>query len=142
MKFPEVNKEFIVKFNEVIEIDSFPLSAKVEQTEEGANITITDKTGTTTATIKHGADGNTPQKGTDYFTEADKAELVEEVLESIPGGGNVGTDFGGVEITDGEPTKESTVMTLNPNAEEVHLYTAEEIDAKFDALVNGNEVAY
>ena len=38
---------------------------------------------------------------------------------------------GTVEITDGEPTKESTVMTLNPNAEEVQLYTAPEIDAMF-----------
>ena len=42
-----------------------------------------------------------------------------------------------VEITDGEPTKESTVMTLNPNAEEVHLYTAEEIDAKLQNLPSG-----
>lgn len=26
----------------------------------------------------------TPQKGVDYFTEADKEELVSEVLESLP----------------------------------------------------------
>ena len=39
--------------------------------------------------------------------------------------------FGGtVEITSGEPVKEKTVLTLNPNSEEVNLYTAEEIDAK------------
>lgn len=41
---------------------------------------------------------------------------------------------GTVEITDGEPTKESTVMTLNPNAEEVNLYTAKEIDEVISKL--------
>lgn len=33
-----------------------------------------------------GADGNTPVKGVDYWTEADKAELVEDVLEQVPSG--------------------------------------------------------
>lgn len=61
----------------------------------------------------------------------------------------IGASDSGVEITDGEPTKESTVMTLNPNAEEVNLCTEEdfnafkeEIDAKFDAFINAEEVAY
>ena len=31
-----------------------------------------------------GDDGHTPQKGTDYFTEEDKDELVERMLDSIP----------------------------------------------------------
>lgn len=70
------------------------------------------------------------------------SEEIEDLKQNGSGTGNVGTDFGGVEITDGDPTKETTVMTLNPNAPEVNLYTAEEIDAMFDALVNGNEVAY
>ena len=51
-------------------------------------------------------------------------------------------EIGGVEITDGEPTKASTVMTLNPNAEEVQLYTAPEIDDMFDAFINAEEVSY
>lgn len=64
-------------------------------------------------------------------TEIKSYESLEARIKALEenGGGNVGSDFGGVEITDGEPTKETTVMTLNPNAEEVHLYTAEEIDA-------------
>ena len=33
-----------------------------------------------------GADGKTPVKGTDYFTEADKAELVQAVLAALPDG--------------------------------------------------------
>lgn len=35
---------------------------------------------------------------------------------------------GTVEITDGEPTKESTVLTVNPNGDTVNIYTAEEVD--------------
>lgn len=30
------------------------------------------------------ADGHTPVKGTDYFTEADKAEMVQAVLNALP----------------------------------------------------------
>ena len=48
--------------------------------------------------------------------------------------------FGGtVEITAGEPTKENTVLTVNPNGETVNIYTAEEVDAikeKLDAKVD------
>ena len=31
-----------------------------------------------------GADGHTPVKGTDYFTEADKQELVTAVIAALP----------------------------------------------------------
>lgn len=31
-----------------------------------------------------GADGYTPQKGTDYWTDADKLEMVNEVLAALP----------------------------------------------------------
>ena len=58
--------------------------AKVEETAEGATITITDANGTTTATVKNGKNGYTPVKGTDYFTEVDKAELVTSVLNALP----------------------------------------------------------
>lgn len=33
---------------------------------------------------KDGADGKTPVKGTDYFTEADKAEMVSAVIAALP----------------------------------------------------------
>ena len=32
----------------------------------------------------NGADGHTPVKGTDYFTEADKQELVTAVIAALP----------------------------------------------------------
>lgn len=37
----------------------------------------------------NGADGKTPVKGTDYFTEADKQEMVNLVLQALPDGNEV-----------------------------------------------------
>lgn len=34
-----------------------------------------------------GPPGRTPVKGVDYWTEADKREIIDEVIEEIPGGG-------------------------------------------------------
>jgi hypothetical protein len=49
-------------------------------------ITYTDNT-TSTFTVtngKDGVDGKTPEKGVDYWTPEDKAEIVDEVLEALP----------------------------------------------------------
>ena len=63
--------------------DGFSPIASVEQTANGAEITITDKNGTTKATVKNGKDGAdgadgkdgyTPQKGIDYFDGKDGAD--------------------------------------------------------------------
>lgn len=70
--------------------DGFSPIAKVETITNGATITITDKNGTTTATILNGAkgdpgtNGTTPVKGVDYYTESDKQEMVQLVLAAIP----------------------------------------------------------
>lgn len=55
----------------------------------GTVLTITSASGTSSADLKgdpgeKGADGYTPVKGTDYFTDADKEELVDAVLAAIP----------------------------------------------------------
>lgn len=47
--------------------DGYSPSASVSQTMGGAVITITDKNGTTTATVTNGTNGYTPQKNVDYF---------------------------------------------------------------------------
>lgn len=44
-----------------------------------------------------GASGTTPVKGTDYYTAADKAEMVTQVKAALPTLTMVGTDAGGVE---------------------------------------------
>lgn len=36
-----------------------------------------------------GADGKTPVRGTDYWTEADKQEIVTDVLVALPDGSEV-----------------------------------------------------
>ena len=98
--------------------DGFSPIATVTQTENGAEISITDVNGTTTATVTNGADGysptvnvtpisgghivditdkngtkrvsvlngRTPVKGTDYWTDADIAEIKGYVDEAILGG--------------------------------------------------------
>lgn len=56
----------------------------------GTSLTVTTASGTSSADLKgekgdKGADGYTPIKGTDYFTESDKAEMVALVIESLGG---------------------------------------------------------
>jgi hypothetical protein len=63
--------------------DAFSPTATVEQTENGAKITITDKNGTTTAIVTN---GYTPQREVDYWTDNDKAEIKSYVDEAILGG--------------------------------------------------------
>lgn len=63
---------------------------------------------------------------TDYVPEKDTDVLTK---------GYIG---GTVEITSGEPEKENTVLTINPEAEEVNIYTAEEIDEKLSKINNSS----
>lgn len=62
----------------------------VEQTTGGVTVKITDATGTTTAEVKNGKDGNpgspgkTPEKGVDYWTAADKSEIVADTIAALP----------------------------------------------------------
>jgi hypothetical protein len=93
-KFTESNHELPCEASVAVVVneggggaDGFSPIATVTQTDSGAIITITDKNGTTTATItngKDGADGYSPVKGTDYWTEADKAEMVSGVISALP----------------------------------------------------------
>lgn len=55
----------------------------------GTTLTVTSASGTSSANLKGekgdtGADGRTPVKGTDYYTAADKAEMVTMVLAALP----------------------------------------------------------
>ena len=60
-----------------------PQGPKGDPGTDGAKGDKGDK-GDTGANGKDGADGYTPIKGTDYFTDADKAEMVSAVLAAIP----------------------------------------------------------
>jgi hypothetical protein len=65
--------------------------------------------GDTGATGPAGANGKTPVKGTDYYTEADKQEMVNLVLEEIP------TSEGVAELM--TPITYEELKTLRDNAE-------------------------
>ena len=78
--------------------DGFSPTIEVTDTETGVLLTITDSTGTKTATINDGAqgpqgvpgaDGHTPVKGVDYFTESDKQEIIDAVKNSFVDGNEV-----------------------------------------------------
>lgn len=81
--------------------DGFSPSVVITDIDGGHRVTITDSTGEksfdvldgatgpkgdtgeTGATGPAGADGKTPVKGTDYWTEADKKEIIDEVVAEI-----------------------------------------------------------
>lgn len=70
-------------------------AATVEQTEEGAVVSITDAYGTTTAVVRNGSDGEpgepgtdgrdgySPVRGTDYWTDADQEAIVQQVIAAL-----------------------------------------------------------
>ena len=73
--------------------DGVSPTINVSKSGSVTTITITDANGTKTATINdgtngtngtNGKDGKTPVKGTDYFTSADKTEMVNAVISALP----------------------------------------------------------
>lgn len=75
--------------------DGYSPTATVEQTDNGATITITDKDGTTTATVvngkdgKDGQDGYSPVKGVDYFDGINGADGKDGVSGVYVGSGDM-----------------------------------------------------
>lgn len=70
---------FITSGSSVIGADGFSPVATVTQTASGATVSITDSTGTTTANISNGQDGN------DYvLTAQDKSDIADIVLSELP----------------------------------------------------------
>jgi hypothetical protein len=59
------------------------VSSVTESSESGGENVATFSDGKK-LTVKNGKDGKTPVKGTDYWTEADKAAMVSDVLAALP----------------------------------------------------------
>lgn len=55
----------------------------VEAIEGGTRVSMTDVYGTKSFDIMAGADGYTPERGVDYWTEADKDEIAQEAAERV-----------------------------------------------------------
>lgn len=76
--------------------DGFSPTVSTEAISEGTRVTITDSTGQKSFDVMNGkngadgaegpagADGKTPVKGVDYYTEADKEEMVQAVIAALP----------------------------------------------------------
>lgn len=90
--FPSVSAEGVISWtNDGGLQNPSPVNIKGRDGIDGVN----GKDGQNGIDGKDGQDGYTPVKGTDYFTEADKYELVEDVLEGIeiPSGGSGEKEF-------------------------------------------------
>lgn len=61
----------------------FSPTIEIVPIEGGNRLVITDTNGTKSFDIMNGEDGYTPIKGVDYWTEADKEEIVDEVKGAI-----------------------------------------------------------
>ena len=93
-----------------------------------------------TRTSLRGAAGTTPVKGTDYWTAADKQEIVDDVLEQMPEGGYsedaavhnaVGTTFPPAQKPGGADFEGYDIDIVNVMADDVFAY--------IDAVVGGKE---
>jgi hypothetical protein len=69
---------------EKLKNDGFYPTISVSTTENGYRITITDTNGTNTVDLKNGKDAYTPTKGVDYWTKADKQEMITDVISALP----------------------------------------------------------
>jgi hypothetical protein len=63
--------------------DGYYSVVKVDQTDDGMSLTIVNQDGETVATVRNGVDGQTPRKGTDYFTETEINEIKQEIADSV-----------------------------------------------------------
>jgi len=61
-----------------------PPVINITKIEGGHQINITDANGSQQFDVMNGTAGYTPEKGTDYWTEADKAAMVADVLNALP----------------------------------------------------------
>jgi hypothetical protein len=70
-----------------------------------------------------GADGYTPVKGTDYFTEADKAEIVEDVVEEMTTSLDNIPDYWQTALDSGTEKINSAIETAGANKSAFLFYT-------------------
>ena len=83
--------------------DGVSPTVAVSKSGKVTTVTITDKNGTKTATINDGADGKTPVKGTDYFTESDRQEIAERAAELVDVPENVSAFTNDAEYVSNKP---------------------------------------
>ena len=68
----------------ILQVDENTIEISFTATEDGM-VAIPSMT----IEIPSGQNGDTPQKGVDYWTDADKTEIIESVLSMLPNGDEV-----------------------------------------------------
>ena len=105
VKFAETTQAFEADMGEIQRVTVGNVEISLEETTDGVLITAKDADGVETVLVRHGKngkDGKTPVKGedykdgepgepgrtpvagVDYYTEADKADMVQAVLAALP----------------------------------------------------------
>lgn len=90
MTFFEDDMTIEVEFDELPQISVGNVKIHLQETAEGVLITAEDAEGKEQALVRNGTPGApgdpgyTPVKGKDYWTAADKAEMVTAVLAALP----------------------------------------------------------
>ena len=125
VSFEETEQSFDADMGEIQRVqgkDGVSPIVTVEDLDSGHRVTITDKEGTKTFDVmdgtngidgKDGADGHTPVKGMDYFTEADKQEMVDDVIAQIPPSGVSDVQLNGATIVDENGVATIPIVTSN-----------------------------
>lgn len=108
--YPKDETEYIIKVRnnggvwvDVASGSGISPTITITESTQGYTLVITDVTGSKTIEIRNGNDGYTPQKGVDYWTDTDKAEIKSEVSTfvvnvTIGEDGTVTADKNGLEI--------------------------------------------
>lgn len=98
--------------------DSITVTSITESNEDGGVNEVTFSDGTR-INIKNGSKGSkgdpgyTPEKGTDYYTEADKAELIDKLKEEIPANDFSGSWYDLIDRPFGEETTPDQTITYD-----------------------------
>ena len=85
----EAVNDYLIKNPVVVDLSNYYTKSQVDAAIDAVELTPGPQgpQGPQGAPGKDGQDGHTPVKGTDYWTETDKAEIVADVIAAIPGGG-------------------------------------------------------
>ena len=85
----EVVNDYLIKNPVVVDLSNYYTKSQVDAAIDTVELTPGPQgpEGPRGPQGEPGRDGHTPVKGTDYWTETDKAEIVADVIAAIPGGG-------------------------------------------------------
>lgn len=113
---------------------------EVEEIEGGHKIKVSDLSGEHELEIINGTDGYTPKKGEDYFTEEEKLEIKQNILEEIsafslaristivlPADKWEGTGSLYSQLVDIEGVTENSQVDLTPSVEQLVVFYEKDI---------------